>query len=444
MASVQDIDQFVKELTGEKNRNRDQVLFRCIAGFLLVAFAWAALTEIDEVTRGEGKIIPSRQLQEVQSLEGGLIKEILVRKGQEVEKDDVLLVLDSTSSAGSFEQMRQRELALKAEIARLNAEIRGHAAGAGDVAFELPADITQEAPDVAASQRDLFASRRAQRASELNVIEQQVLQKEKELKETQSDQRAASEAVTLSSREIELIKPLVARGIESEVALLQLQRSHADLKGRLDAATQRAERLRAAKREIEEKRASMLDNYRSEALKSLSEATAELAEVEKSMPGFRDKMTRAEIRSPVRGVVNRVLTTTVGGVARAGEPLVEIVPLDDTLLVEAKIKPADIAFLHPGQKVKVKITAYDFARYGAMDGELSTIAADAVEDVHDKKPYYPVMVEVQSALEDAKGRPLDIVPGMVAQIDVLTGRRSVLDYLVQPVVKMKDTAFREN
>ncbi|WP_430469318.1 HlyD family type I secretion periplasmic adaptor subunit [Thalassospira lucentensis] len=434
---IADYEKFIKEHVADRKSFRGNLLLFVVILFLAVALIWAALTEIDEVTRGQGKVIPSRQVQEIQSFESGIIQQILVRKGEIVEEGQVLLVLDRTQIQSSYDQARQKQLSLSAEIARLSAEMNGSA-------LVFPQAIEQDAPSLVVAQRQLYEGRRAELASELEVLDNQFVQRQKELGEARSELATLRQGIAYSRSEIDLIAPLVERGIESQVSFLQLQRSLSELEGKYSTTELRIERLQVAIDEVSEKRKAAVDRYRSEAFARISEATSELAELEKSMPAYQDKITRAEVRSPVYGVVNRVMATTIGGVANSGEPLVEVVPIDDTLLVEANIAPADIAFLHPGQRVKVKLTAYDFARYGSLDGRLVTIGADAIEDPKTEETFYPVQIEVESALYDAAGKALDIVPGMVADIDVLTGKRTILEYITEPVVKVKETAFREN
>ncbi|TVR78329.1 MAG: HlyD family type I secretion periplasmic adaptor subunit [Rhodospirillales bacterium] len=435
-ATTMAYDKFLRDVDSRRRKMRSSLLMFGIIAFLAVAVAWAWVTEIDEVTRGDGRVIPSQHVQEIQSLEGGIVQSILVREGQTVEAGEVLMVLDQTSSVSEMNQLRQRQLALMAEIARLSAEI-----AASDLV--LAPEILNEAPDVAVTQQSLFAARRSELASELEILRQQLLQRDAELLEARSELQTASRGLALTESEIGMVEPLVRRGVEPEITLLQLQRSHADFAGRRDAAELRIERLALARREVEEKRQAAIERHRSEGLQQLSRATAELAEVKESMPVRVDRVSRAEVRSPVRGVVNRLHIKTIGGVARPGEPLSEVVPIDDVLQVEAYVQPADIAFVHPNQRVKVKITAYDFARYGALDGRIITIGADAINRPDSEETVYPVRIEVESRLYDADGHPLEIVPGMVAEIDVLMGKRTVLKYFTQPVIKAKQTAFRE-
>lgn len=436
MTATIDYAEFIKSMRADNDAAQGKLLLWIIVAFCIVAIGWAAFTEVDEVTSGQGKVIPSIQLQQVENLEGGVIEKIMVREGERVEEGQVLIVLDRTASLSGFEQKHQKQLALRAELARLDAEINGQ-----ELLFAQ--DIFDFAPALANSHRKLFEGRKLELSSQIEIVNQQLRQRRQELNEVKSELLAADSGLALLQSEIDLISPLVKRGIESEVSLLQLQREQSALMGDRNSAALKIERLSSAILEAEERQKGVVEQFRSEALSRSSEIEAELAEIEKLLPAFQDKVARAEIRSPVHGIVNRVLATTIGGVASPGEALVEIVPIDDDLIVEANISPENIAFLHPGLPVKVKLTAYDFSRYGSLSGSLTTIGADAIADPDSGETFYPVQVQVESRLYDANGQELDIVPGMVAQIDVLTGKRTIMDYLIQPVVKMKETAFRE-
>lgn len=430
-------EDFLAHARGTKRPLRGSALMWIILAVVASFLVWASVTEVDEVTRGEGRIIASRQLQKVQSLEGGIIRSIKVTKGEVVEAGTVLVELDATVSLGELDQMRQKRYALIAEISRLTAEIH-------NTALSLPPEIDRDAPAIAITQRRLYEGRKRELSSQIDILRSQYTQRKIEAEEARSTLRRVREEIEISQAQINLIEPLVKRGIEPELSLLQQRAKHTELLKQHETAEHKINISNTALRENEEQQRAVLERFRSEALKSLSVATSELAQLEKTLPAREDRHQRTEIRSPVRGTVNRVLATTVGGVVAPGEPIAEIVPLDDALVVEAHILPADIAFLSPGQTVKVKLTAYDFARYGALDGKLMTIGADAIELPENKMTVYPVQIEVQSTLRDANGEPLRIIPGMVAQVDILTGRRTILDYMIEPVVKMKSTAFRES
>lgn len=436
MSEVKRYADLVREQDASGRSLRSSMLLLLILTFLVAAFVWAGRTEIDEVTRGEGRVIPSQQLQELKSLEAGLVRRVLVAQGDVVEAGDLLIVLDRTESEGEMKQFRQRELALMATIARLEAEVEG-----GEPA--MPEAAAGESVDVIASERRLFRGRRAELGLDLKILDQQRAQRQAEREDAEAELETAQLNLALTLDEVRMIEPLVRRGLEPELSLLHLRSEAADLTGRVESARFQIERIAFALAEIEDKREARLEAYRNEALEEMTEATATLAELRQAMPVSAERVARTEVRSPVRGVVNRMHVATIGGVVMAGAPLVDVVPLDDRLVVEGHVMPDDIAFLRPDLPVIVKVTAYDYARYGGLNGRITRIGADAVELPEIEAWGFPIEVEVHSRLYDAAGQPLDIVPGMVAQIEVLTGRRTVLDYLTEPVVKVRETAFRE-
>lgn len=412
------------------------LLLLTIIGFLLIGFLWAYLTEVDEVTRGQGKVVPSRSLQVVESLEGGVVTEINVRRGDTVAQGDTLMALSGGTLEGDYEESLQRLRSLQLRLQRLEAEIN-------QTPLALDDALSQGAPSVAASETRLFHGRQLELSAELQVLEQQGYQRSQEKAELEAALSTARSGVQLAERELAIIQPLAQRGIEPETSLLRVRQSLNELRGEVARQQSAVARAESSIAEIEDRKAAARNAFEADALAQLAEATSQVAELQKTLPGRADQVARTTIRSPVAGVVNQVHISTVGGVAGSGEPLVEVVPADDALVVEAHIRPSDIAFLYPGQPVKVKLTAYDFARYGGLDGELVTIAADAVQMPESGELMYPVEVRTDGYLYDADNEPLTIIPGMVAEIDILSGKRSVLDYLMEPVVKVRDRALRD-
>ncbi|WP_444999346.1 HlyD family type I secretion periplasmic adaptor subunit [Halomonas mongoliensis] len=414
------------------------LLLGLILAFFAVAFTWASLTEIDEVTRGQGKVVPSRNLQVVQNLEGGVVEEIRVTRGDRVVEGDVLMVLGGGRFEGEFQEVQQRYFALQAKVQRLQAEVN-----------ELPLKFTpaleRAAPSVVASETRLFHGRRLELASELQVLERQRFQREQELVEARASLETARAGFGLVQGELELVEPLVRRGLEPETALLQLRRTLNELRGERERQSNAIPRIEAAIQEVEDRKQAQRDSYMVQALAELSDTTALMAELQEGLPARARQVERTTVRAPVDGVVNQVHLHTIGGVAAPGEPLVEVVPVGDSLLIEAHIRPSDIAFLYPGQPVRVKLTAYDFARYGGLNGELVMIGADAVEVPQGQASelMYPVQVRTEGHLYDADNKPLDVIPGMIAEVDILSGKRRVLDYLIEPVVKVRDRALRD-
>ena len=319
---------------------------------------------------------------------------------------------------------------------RLSAEVRGEALSFGD-------ELRAQAPDVIAVEEALFEGRTASRQAELRVLERQLFQRQQELREARSRAATLESSLALLARELQITEPLVEQQLEPMKSLLELQRRENELSGQLATERLAIARLEAAIAEVEEQRVAFLSTLRREALSELSQVTASLSELQPALPAMRTRVERTEIRSPVRGVVNRVLLTTVGGVAKPGEPLIEVVPMDDTLLVEAMVSTKDIAFLRPGDPARVRLTAYDFARYGSLDAHLVNIGADAIEDQQSGQLHYVMRVRTQGTFQDVDGKPLPVIPGMMAEVDILTGQRTILDYFLKPVVKVREKAFRE-
>lgn len=436
MADVRDFDALARELRGRSPLRASLLLFAILA-FLVLAGIWAAVTELDDVTRGDGRIVPSRNVQVIQAAESGVLQALHVREGEVVEEGALLMELDRTLLASQFDQEQTRAWGLMARITRLQAEIDG-----AEV-LTFPPELVQATPAVVRSEAALFQARRDELQAEIEVLERQRNQRQQEFEEGLVDAATARETLGIIEEEIAIMAPLVERRVEPETTMLALRRSLAEWQGREVRSAAALQRLEASLDEIDDRIASARARARAAALGELSIATAELAELETRLPALMTRVTRSELRAPVRGIVNQVKLTTIGGVAQAGEPLMEVVPLDDTLLVEAYLRPADIAFLFPGQPVRVKITAFDFSRYGGLDGEIVRIGADAVQRPDRDEKVFVVQVRTSTNILDADGAALEIIPGMVAEVDILAGRKTVLEYLTQPIVRVRDRALRD-
>lgn len=339
--------------------------------FVLVALAWAALARVDEVAVGEGKVIPSSQVQVVQNLEGGIIAEIMVRPGQVVNKDQPLMRIDDTRFTASYQEGRTRDDALVARIARLSAEADG-------TAFVASAPADAEGRRFVSEERALFESRKRAFDANLAVLRQQSEQRRQELTEKRSREQQLRQSHRLVAQELAMMRPMMAQGVVSEVDLLRLERQANDLKGELEAARLAMPRLEAAYRESQQKADELGTHYRAEAMKELNQAKAEQAAQSATNTALQDRVDRTLVRAPLAGVIKQIKINTVGGVVQPGMDLLEIVPLEDTLLVEARVRPADIAFLRPGQPAVVKLSAYDFSIYGGFAGTVEHISADTI------------------------------------------------------------------
>ena len=407
-----------------------------ILGFFIIMIAWASLAEIDEVTRGDGKAIPSSRLQKIQNLEGGIVAEVFVHEGEVVKAGAPLLRLDDTrfrSNAGESEADR---LALEARIQRLTAQLDGKET------LTLSPDIVEKSPDIANGEMELFASVNKRIQSELSGLDEQLVQKKQELLDYQAKGEQYRRSLGLLQQEISMSEPLVAKGAISKVELLRLRRSEVETRGQLESVTLSVPRAQAAIKEIESKMGETRGRYRSEALSQLNEARTELSKLTATGKAIEDRVNRTLVTSPVRGIVQQLMVNTIGGVIQPGNDLVEIVPLDDTLLIEAKIRPQDIAFLRPGQEAMVKFTAYDFTIYGGLKAKLEQISPDTVTD-KDGKSFYVIRLRTEKNHLGSDEKPLIIIPGMVASVDIITGKKTILAYLLKPILRAKAEAFRE-
>jgi len=405
------------------------------AALLLGALLWAGFAVLEEVTTGEGKAIPSSKVQVIQNLEGGIVSDIFVREGQVVDKGDTLLRLDDTRFMSSRSESEVDRLTLTAQVERLAAEAEGRS-------LTLPAEVTSSAPQVAADEQALYASRQRRMASEQRTLNEQLRQKTQELAEFRSKQEQFRSSLALVQQELDMSAPLVSSGAVSPVEILRLKRNAVELRGSMNANTLAIPRAEAAISEIKSRVQESELGFRADAARELNEKRNDLARISASRIAIDDRMSRTTVVSPVRGIVKTLKVNTIGGVVQPGSDLLEIVPLEDNLLIEAKVRPQDVAFLHPGQKAMVKFSAYDYTLYGGLPARLELIGADTITDDKDNS-FYLIQVRTDSNHLGSDSRPLLIIPGMIATVDIITGEKSVLDYLLKPVLKARAEALRE-
>lgn len=411
---------------------RARMLVKTLTVVVAVFILLAAVIQIDEITRGEGKVIPSRQLQVLQSMDGGIVSEIAVQEGQVVEVNQLLLQIDSTRFESSAREGQAQYSSLLAKAARLRALAEGKP-------FEPPLEIAKEEPQLVEEERRLYETRTSELDAQLSIARQQMTQRQQELAEVRAKRDQASQAYDLSARELVVTKPLISSGAVSEVELLRLERDVARFRGERDMASAQISRVQSAVAEASKKIQEVELNFRNEARREMAETLGKLNALSETNVGLADKVKHSGIRSPVRGTVKRLLVNTVGGVVQPGKDIVEVVPLEDALLLEAKVLPKDIAFLRPGQRVIVKFTAYDFSIYGGLDGKLEQIGADSLTD-EKGNTFYIVRVRTD---RPSLGANLPIIPGMVAEVDIVTGQKSILSYLLKPVLRAKQAALTE-
>ncbi len=405
------------------------------AALLLGALLWAGFAVLEEVTTGEGKAIPSSKVQVIQNLEGGIVSDIFVREGQVVDKGDTLLRLDDTRFMSSRSESEVDRLTLTAQVERLAAEAEGRS-------LTLPAEVTSSAPQVAADEQALYESRQRRLASEQRTLNEQLRQKTQELAEFRSKQEQFRSSLSLVQQELDMSAPLVSSGAVSPVEILRLKRNAVELRGSMNANTLAIPRAEAAISEIKSRGQESELGFRADAARELNEKRNDLARISASRIAIDDRMSRTTVVSPVRGIVKTLKVNTIGGVVQPGSDLLEIVPLEDNLLIEAKVRPQDVAFLHPGQKAMVKFSAYDYTLYGGLPARLELIGADTITDDKDNS-FYLIQVRTDSNHLGSDSRPLLIIPGMIATVDIITGEKSVLDYLLKPVLKARAEALRE-
>ncbi|RZS57854.1 HlyD family type I secretion periplasmic adaptor subunit [Sphaerotilus mobilis] len=422
------------DLMSREDTARAQLIVRVVALTVLVLLLWAAIGQIDEVTRGDGKVIPSRQLQVVQSLDGGVVSEILVREGDNVEEGQLLLRIDETRATSGVRESAAQVFALKVRQARLKALAEG-------ASFNPPAPQpgnTEEAR-IVDEERNLYNARVSELQATLSVSEQQLNQREQEFGEARARQSAAQRALAISRQELQKTKPLLSTGAISEVEVLRLDREVSRNRGDVEQAASQIARVQAAISEARRKRQETELQFRNEARRELSDVLGRLSALNQGAVALADKVNKAQVRSPVRGRIQRLLANTVGGVLQPGKDIVEIVPLDDTLVLEARVEPKDIAFIHPGQAASVKFTAYDFSIYGGLEAVVENISPDTLIDERGNA-YYLVRVRTN---RPEFGADQPIIPGMTATVDILTGKKSVLSYLLKPILKARAYALRE-
>lgn len=403
-----------------------------IAIVLFVLFLWSALTKVEEVTRGEGRVIPSKQVQVIQSLDGGVVSKILVHEGQTVSMGDSLVLIDETRAVSSLRENQSQYLSLVARQARLQALAEGRS-------FNPPAQVQKDYPEVYAQEYSLYLSSKDALSSQVGIARDQLTQRERELTEVRAKLDQAQRGLELSSQELAVTKPLQNSGAVSDVDLLRLERDVSRLQGDRNQARAQIGRVEASIAEAKRKVSEIEQSARSKVRAELSETTAKLNSLTETSVALNDKVAQSTLKSPVNGTVSRLFFNTVGGVIQPGKEVLEVVPTDDALVLETKIQPKDIAFITVGQPATVKLTAYDYTVYGTLEARVEVISADSVVD-EKGNAFYIVRVRT---LKSSLGKGLPIIPGMVAQVDIMTGKKSVLSYLLKPVLKARSYAFTE-
>ncbi|MEM8651081.1 MAG: HlyD family type I secretion periplasmic adaptor subunit [Pseudomonadota bacterium] len=397
---------------------------------------WASFAEIEEVTSGEGKVIPSGQIQVVQTLEGGIVSSISVSEGELVEKGQVLIQIDDTSFSSQLGELEQRQAALKIERLRLNAE-----ANQQDE-FVVDADVMKLYEASVRAEAAVFASRRKQLLNELEVLENRLEQRNFEFQEATALETKIRTALEPLQKEAELTRRMVSRGVVPEIELLRLESRLAELAGDFEVAKSSKPRLQASIREAENLKQTTRNNYVNNARERLAKLEAELSVIQETIRAATDRVTRAQLRAPVKGIVNKINVATIGAVVQPGKDIMQIVPVDDGLMIEARIRPQDVAFLKPNEEASVKLTAYDYLIYGDLRGQVVRISADTIESTEGEEFYQVIVRTDKNHLGETEDR-FPIIPGMIATVDIKTGKNTVLSYLMKPILRAQKESLRE-
>lgn len=419
-----------------------RMLLFTIVGLLIVFVLWAHFAVLDEVKRGNGKVVPSRQTQVVQSLEGGIISELLVQEGAIVKKDQALARIEDTNFAAQFGEIRERRSAMAARVIRLEA------GAMGKTVIEFPDDLVKLSPRAVQAERAVFDAQARKLAQDVDVIAQQEAQKNKEIEELRASETRFAETLKLLNREVQLTRKLYEQKVVPEIEMLRADRQATDMRGQLAVVQATIVKTEAAVKEAQSRLLNVITAFRAQAEDDLAKSRGDLAVLDENIKSAQDRVRRTELRSPVYGIVNKLNVTTIGAVVAPGASVMEIVPLEDTLLVEGRIRPQDIAFIRPDHEAVVKLSAYESSVYGSLHGKVERISADTIVDEKGDKnergeTFYRVMVRTEKNYLGTSEHPLPIIPGMVATVEVLTGKKSVLDYLVKPARMLRDEALRE-
>ncbi|ART81674.1 hemolysin secretion protein D [Oceanisphaera profunda] len=422
--------------------------------FVLSALVWAYFAQLEEVTSGVGKVIPSSQIQMVSNLEGGIVRALYIREGQQVEKGQALLLIDDTRFLSDLREREQEIAALQGDAQRLTAEVKAIAIEEEskrawrervrlvDSPLEFADDFADKYPGQPEFQRSLYRERLSFIKNQLAIFATQIEQREQEVVETKAKVNTLQRGVSLATQEVNMSRPLAKEGIVPQVEILRLERQLNQLQGELQSTRLMLPKLDASLRENISKRTEVALTFRSDAQHELNEKRNRLMQLQQGEVGLQDRVTRTSVTSPVKGTIKSLHINTVGGVVQPGMNLVEIVPFEDTLLIEARIEPKDIGFLRPGLTAMVKFSAYDFTIYGGLVGEVEKISADSIQD-EDGKPFFIATVRTTDSYLGSEASPLRIIPGMQTGVDIVTGKKTVLNYLLKPILRAKQSALRE-
>lgn len=438
---------FVNSLYGQANEKPSKKLdavFLSIILFFVLALLWAFFSQIDELVRGEGAVVPANKIQTIQNLDGGIISEILVKEGHHVKRDQPLMKIDTVRYEASLEENKEAYLSLLAKRTRLNAELALTTSQSIPKLY-FPQELTNSNSNYMKVEGDLFFNKVNEYKNSIHTLEFQLSQKRQELQEIFAKEKQLERSLVFIAEQRDTIKKMVQSGSKSNIELLKAESSYNETKGNLEATTLSIPRSKLAIEEAESKIYEKISNFKTESSTKMQETEGELKKITSRLVSDKDKLSKTVVRSPVNGIIKIINLNTIGGVVRSGDNLLEIVPDNDILLIEARIDPKDIAFINPTLKVIVKITAYDFSIYGALEGKIVEISADSIKDKDskDNKMYYKVLVQTTKNYLERNGEKFPIIPGMIASVDIVTGKKTIMDFILKPILKTQQNAFHE-
>lgn len=430
--------EFMEQLeaaTRMKPHMASNILLWSITGLIVFFIVWASFARVEELTRGQGQVVPTQEIQIVQSLEGGLLQELLIAQGDKVTKGQVLMRLSDIMFSSEEKGTEAKADSLMLKILRLEAE-------AEDKNFSIPDDLSQRVPGIAQNEMALYISRQQELKNALSILDDKTSKVKSDMDESQAQISRLSSSRSSLQQELTITREMVAKKAVSKLEQIRLEREVTDASGQIRVLQEKIEGLRSELSAAEKQKADQRDRFRSQALTELSEAKTQSAQLTESLKSIGDRVSRTELKAPVDGVVNNIAIRTIGGVIQPAQKLIEIVPVDSELKVVAKVLPNNIAFLRVGQDVKVKISAYDSQRYGSLDGQLTRIGASSVND-DEGNVFFEIEVRTDKNYLGSEDRPLPVTPGMVATVEVVTGKRTIMEYLLKPFLMARERAFRE-
>lgn len=419
----------------QKSIQSTKILTWSLCGLVFLMFIWAAFAEVDEQTKGMGKIIPISQIQKIQNLEGGIVEQILVAEGDMVEKNQTIVKLSSTGFSSSAAESKTKLFELRAKSERLAAEL-------DEKDYRPSAELLKEIPSIIRQEQSIYLTDLQQYMTAVSIATEQLKQAQNELNEALAKQGQLEKKYELMDREIKITQPLIKKGLVSEVEFLRTQRQAGEIDQELSTISTSLPRIKSKIAESGNKLKQAKLEFKNKTAKELNEVNAELARLTHTQVGLEDKVDRATIRAPLKGTVKKIYVTTVGGVIQPGSDIIDIVPAQDVLISEIKVKPADIAFIRPEQAAMVKFSAYDFSVHGGLKGKVIWVSADTIRDEKGES-FYLVRVKTDKSYLGSEKKKLEIMVGMTVEVDILTGKKTVLSYLLKPILKAKSNALSE-